>query len=85
VAFLFFSCCRILPFITPNQAFNFCGERIFVFSVKRQHKERGGEKRIDSGRAKKRKKKKCLAQMGKEKKGKGKRMGWGKSEPDSDT
>ena len=44
------------PFYNPNPAFNFYGERkkdetkikngerIFVFSVKRQHKERGGEK-----------------------------------------
>jgi len=66
-------------------AFDFCGERIFVFPVKRQHKERGGKKEDGRWRCKEKKEKKCLGQKGKEKKGKGKRMGRGKSGPDCDT
>jgi len=86
-----FSCCNILPFITSNPAFNFYGERkkdeteikngerIFVFSVKRQRKERGREKRKKDGGGlhgggPKKMKKIYLGQKGKEKKGKGKRM-----------
>jgi len=79
VALLLFYYCNILPFITPNSAFNFCGERIFVFPVKRQHKERGGKKRgwtaeVDDRGAKKRKKKNVWAQR--EKKRKEKEREW---------
>ena len=56
------------PFYNPRPAFNFCGERkkddteikngerVFVFPVKRQHKERGGEKEEGRWRGKEKEK-----------------------------
>jgi len=75
------------PFYNPRPAFNFCGERkkddteikngerVFVFPVKRQHKERGGEKEEGRWRGKENAKK-CLGQKGKENKGKEREWTW---------